>query len=229
MYKTELRPFAYSIASRCALSALENFRKVHEIFNSPESSFETDNARLNQIIKPLFAIAELVGGDYKRNLISYYKREIEQTKQEVADQTLEGMLENLLKRVSDEVLGNETEIWATDNLQHQYTKPIEIDHNSKTFTMDTMHFKTLIEEMSGGMPVDVRLLHATLKNALGPDFDIKRNRIHTTITIQDEGLRRRMKDNNTIRGYRFYLNARDWTDEEPSEQMNTEEADDELF
>ena len=229
-YKTELRHIPYSITSRCALSALENFQKVHNIFESPESSFETDNARLNQIVKPLFTIAELVGGNYRQHLLSYYQQEIEQTKKEVADQTLEGMLGNLLKRAANELKGIEKDKWVTDHAIHQYTKPIQYDHITGIMILDSMHFKMLVEEMAQGKPVDLKLLHSTLRNVLGPNFDYKNSRKQTTITINDEGLQRRMNDNRTIRGYLYTIRIDDWADDTSGTiRVPTDESDDELF
>lgn len=212
IYKTELRPQVHSITSRCAISAMENFHKVYEIFNESDKHFNTGNARLNQIIKPLFTIAKLVGGDYEKYLISYYEKEIEQTKQEVADSTLEGRVSTVLTRVSNELMGVEPEIWATNPELHLYRDKISFREETKTFEINSLHFKVLVEELAGGEEVDLKLLHATIKSILGPDFDIKTSRINTTITISDELLQRKLGDSKTIRGYRYFINAKDWMD-----------------
>lgn len=69
-YKYDKRDIVKSMSSRASLSALENFEKVHAFFNQNDS-YNTGNARLTQIIRPLHAIAKLVGQDYEDYLLGY--------------------------------------------------------------------------------------------------------------------------------------------------------------
>lgn len=225
IYKNELRGEIHSTTSRCVLSAMENFHKVYELFNSPSSAFNTGNARLNQIIKPLFTIAKLVGGDYEKHLIAYYEKEIERTKREVADGTLEGMVTTALKRVANELTGIEVDKWATNPANHLYKKRIEYHEITGKFEIDSMHFKELVEGLSAGVPVELPLLHATIKNVLGQKFDLDRSRIATTITLQEEALQKKMGDMRTVRGYKYWIDAKDWADPGYEEYKKVQQED----
>lgn len=211
-YKDEHMDFVSSITSRCAISALENFTKVHSLLHSKKlmEDFDSGNARLNQIVKPLFVMARFVGGDYEEHLIDFYKTNVETEKEEIRANTLEGQLHAILRSVADELIGISTERWATDHRERMYKKPINYSPETRIFEIDSMHFKTLVEEMKQGVKVDLRSLHSTIRTVLGEDFDLKKSRRSATITLTDESLIRRMGDMKVIRGYRYYLKVDDW-------------------
>lgn len=212
LYKEEMRSFVHSISSRCVISALENFGKVSNIFNGMDALFETGNARLTQIIKPLVTIAKFVGGDYEEHLMKYYEGEIKQSKKEIDESTVEGMVRSVLKRVSEEYLGMQSEIWATDPTQHLYSSKIDYSHTTRVFEIDNLHVKVLCEELSNGEDIEMKTINQTLKAVLGPSFDVKRHRKQTTATIADENLQHQLGGKKHIRVYRYYLNAEDYVD-----------------
>ena len=212
LYKEELRGDVHSVTSRCVLSALENFNEVSQLFNSIDSLFETGNARLTQILKPLVTVARFVGGDYEKHLMEYYEKEVKQSKAEVSEGTTEGMVRSILKRVSEELLGMEKDIWATEPTQHLYNTRIGWSATTRVFEIDNLHIKILCEEMNNGEVMDMKTVNQTLKAILGPGFDSKKSRRQTTATISDENLQRAMGGKRTVRVYRYFLNAEDFVD-----------------
>jgi hypothetical protein len=212
IFKEERRSEAHAITSRCVISALVHFQKVHELFNEADSRMDTGNARLTQILQPLIAMAKFVGGDYMEHLLSYYDREIKTVKDEIAASTTEGLLTNIIKRVAEELAGIEKEKWATNYDKHAYTLPIAHSHTSGIFEMDTMHFKVLCEENNNGEAIDLKLINATLKLILGSKQGNAYNRKQTTATIEDEGLQRQMDGKRHIRVYRYYLQMDHYVD-----------------
>lgn len=211
LYKEEKRHEVHSITSRCALSAMHNFQTVHALHNSSDTYLDTGNARLSQIIKPLMTMAQFVGGDYKRHLLKFYKSEIEVTKTEIASGTVEGMVYEVLRRVADELTNFEPDKWATIPQHHSYTKPIKYSVLEDIFEIDSMHVKVLVESLNGGENIDLKDINATIKMLLGPDFDLKERRKQTTATINDDELRRRLNGSKTVKVYRYYLKARDFS------------------
>lgn len=229
VYKEELRSEVHSITSRCVLSSLENFTKVSESFHSMDSLFETGSARLTQILKPLVTIARFVGGDYEDHLIRYYEKEVKQSKDEVAEGTTEGMIRTILKRVAEEHLGMETDIWATDSHQHLYQTPIDFSPTTKLFEIDNLHVKVLCEELNSGINMEMKVVTQTLKAILGPSFDPKKSRKQTTATITDENLQRAMNGKKHIRVYRYFLNAEDFVDPSKYKEHKTNNEEVALF
>lgn len=62
--------YIHYVTSTASLSAMEYFEKIA---GRPYTNLETGNARLNQIIKPLVAIAEIAGGGYTEALLHFVK------------------------------------------------------------------------------------------------------------------------------------------------------------
>lgn len=205
IYKEERRPEVHSITSRCALSALTHFKKVSEMLHEPEASFETGNARLTQILKPLITMARFVGGDYEEHLIEFYETEVRQTKDDISSGTVEGMIRSILKRVARELAGAENEKWATTHDKHIYNVPIGHASTLKTFDIDNLHIKVLCEELNTDVPVDLGTVNRTLKALMGPDYDMEKRRRQTTATITDENLQKQLNGKRNIRVYRYTM------------------------
>jgi hypothetical protein len=207
LYKEEKREFVHSISSRCALSALMYFQKVNELFQSTNSRMTTGNARLTQILRPLLAMSQLVGGDYHKHLLTFYEREIKTTKEEIHQNTVEGMVSTVLTRIAEEFVDIEKEKWATSPEKHVYETPINFSATSGIFEVDTVHLKVLIEEINQGDAINLKTINSALKHVLGSKFDFKANRRQTTATIEDFGLQKQFGDKKYIRTYRYFLSV----------------------
>lgn len=229
IYREELRADVHAITSRCVLSALENFKEVSDRFHGIDSLFETGSARLTQILKPLVTIARFVGGDYEEHLMKYYDTEIKQTKDDISEGTTEGMVRTVLKRISEEFLGLQSEQWATDPTQHLYGAKIEFSPSTKVFEVENLHVKVLCEEMNNGEEIEMKVINQTLKAILGPSFDIKNNRRQTTATISDENLQKALGGKRHIRVYRYTLNAEDFVDTAKYKNHRTTKEEPALF
>lgn len=219
-YKHERRDFVYSITSRCAISALENFREVHELFNSKTGKLETGNARYNQLMEPLVAMSKLVGGDYEQALFRYNKRVLEGAKKEITENTLEGMITTVLKKTATEFIERKIgrvseEAWATDFDKHLYNVPIPFNDMSNTFIIDSLHLKTLCEELDNGRLKDIHLIQNTIKTLLGPNYDFLKSRVRTTLSFgRIENLVKQMGNQQSIRAYKYHINALEWIEDE---------------
>lgn len=211
-FKEDRRSEVHSISSRCVISALVHFQRVHEIFSDVDSRMNTGNARLTQILRPLLTMAKFVGGDYTEHLLSYYDREIKTVKDEIAAGTIEGILSGVIKRIAEEFAGIEKEKWATDHEKHVYAAPMTYNYQSGIFEVDTMHLKILCEENNNGETVDLKVINATLRTIIGSKFNVMQSRKQTTATIEDEGLRRQLNGKRHIRVYRYFLNIDHFVD-----------------
>lgn len=203
-FKGERRGEAYSITSRAAISALSYFRDVEQIFET-DTRLETGNARLTQILRPLVTIARLCGGDYEKYLMSFYENNVKEMKKEISMNTLEGKLEYIFVTISEEILGYAKRHWVL-NTSHIYDKPIDV--SGENFQIDSVHLKVLAEEMDATQDFNLKQIHAAMKNVLGKSFDIKKHRIETRMTFNDDGLIRQFGFKKNTNGYRWTLNVR---------------------
>lgn len=228
VYKEERRSEAHSITSRCVLSALNNFQQVYEIFSN-KNMFETGNARLSQILRPLITIARLVGGDYEEHLVKFYNEEIKQTKEEIAENTVEGMVKRILKTVARELTGIEKRLWATDKELHLYTADIPYNAPTQTFEIDTLHIKMLCEEMDSTQEIELKQVNSLMKSILGPKFDLKEKRRKTTASLTDESLQKLFGGKRTLHVYRYILNIQDFLSVEEFNTIGQEKESVTLF
>lgn len=230
VFKQERRSEAHSISSRCVISALEYFQDVNTLFYDLDSRLATGNARLSQLIRPLMTMARFVGGDYEEHLLRFYDKKIKGLKQEISNATIEGTLKNVLKHVSEELIGFEKTKWATDTSKHLYDTPIKYDSNTGLFEIDTLHMKVLCEEMNDNETLDLKTINAKIKNILSSDFDVNKHRQRTVATITDESLRKHFGDKRQIKVYRYFLNVNEFVAKEIVQtMMSKNKADDSLF
>lgn len=219
------REEVHSITSRAAISALSHFQTIYDMFQSADR-VATGNARLTQILRPLVAIARVVGGDYEDHLMRFYSTDIKNSKAETALNTLEGKVKHVLLSIAEEVLGVSRTPWVLGK-SHLYDKEISADPKSLVFSLDSMHFKVLCEELAND-PNDNYLfkeINDAIKNVVGKDFDIKKNRKPTRITINDENLLRAMQGKKYPHGYRYTFNARQFITQQMQKLEYSEEPE----
>ena len=82
------------LSSLAALSALESFQEVYTRFNAI-SALHTDSARGNQIVKPLYTLAAMIGSDYTSALDNILQAN-ENSKSYVESQTTESLVRTAL-------------------------------------------------------------------------------------------------------------------------------------
>jgi hypothetical protein len=70
IYNNEKKDIVRSITSRAAISALMHFNEINQVFK--ETEVKAGNARLSMIIRPLAAIAKVVGEECEEKLVNYF-------------------------------------------------------------------------------------------------------------------------------------------------------------
>jgi hypothetical protein len=89
------------LSSFAALSALENFKTVYK--NYMETETNSESARENETMKPLYTLAKMVGSDYL-DAIKAYNISNEQSKEYVDDQSIEGVIKNTVQYIAKAAL-----------------------------------------------------------------------------------------------------------------------------
>lgn len=219
-----------SISSRCVLSAMTHFQKVYETFEQIHD--EGDNNRLSQIMIPLFTIASLVGDDYEKPLLDYYETEIKASKQNTAENTLEGKMLYTLRRIAKELVTPEGELTYTTDFRAGpdnevvYNRKINFDPVAGTFDLTTIHFKLLIDGMGEVVPRDQ--IHTQARLLLGSHSDAKARTIRTTHTIKSDVLMRMFNNvpKVSINIYRFDIEP--YLDEEGLKRLERMRTGDDM-
>ena len=229
-YLSEKMDEIRELTSKCAISALENFQKLHKIFMT--SLFETGNARLSQILTPILATARLVDepelemlkqknpeaqdddlmGEYQRALSDFYRDNIASSKENVNNDTPEGIIRRSVRAIAKELYGlipekdKEYTVIANHN---KYQEPIKFDLKEGWFEVNILHFKCFIEESMPGDAIYTRLISKWVKTVYKvKPCDTKRR----TVIVENEELIREFKGNARpkVGSYKFYF--RDFVD-----------------
>lgn len=222
LYITEKMNVVREITSKCCFSALEDFQKVAKIYY--DTKFITSNARLTQLLSPIFAIAlfadmnkgkssslsleeiseielEDYAGEYTSALKYFFETVISVTKREIESNTAEGIIKESVRTIALELLG------LTDNKDyinpdnHKFTDKILYDVYEGWFEVTMIHFKCFIEENLPGEAVYSRTLNKWIKSSFG---NVEINRKIVNIGYSDS----LMKDFNgnakpRVNNYRF--------------------------
>ncbi|MCX8074128.1 MAG: toprim domain-containing protein [Clostridia bacterium] len=243
-----------ALTSRCAISALENFQELHKIYNN--SLFETGNARLSQILTPIQATARLVDtderimlkqrnpeinedeliGEYERALINFYNETLVVTKDDIDNDTPEGIIKRAVPAIAKELYGlvpdKDKEYTITSN--HKYQEPIKHNIDEGWFEVNVIHFKCFIEEIMTGDTAFARLIPRWIKTVFKfKEGDYKRK----VVTIENEDLIKEFKGNTKPKVYHYKFYFRDFIDisnefltlENQETQSNSSDVKDKLF
>lgn len=210
------------LTSKCALSALRNFRKLYEIYDG--SLFETGNARLSQILTPIQAVATLVDlkeveelrranpelegitGEYEKSLMNYWNSTLKALKENIEKDTPEGIIKRSVQVIARELYGlvPPKDIEFIDSSNHKYNEPIKHDKEEGWFEVNVLHFKCFIEEIKPGETAYTRYIPRWIKTVFKLDpNDIKRKTVH----VENEELMKEFKGNAKpkVNVYRFYF------------------------
>jgi len=214
-YYAEYADKVKAVTGRCCLSALENFQKLHQIYNL--NTFETLNPRLSQILTPVLAIAKMADekermqtkksmGEYERALMEFYETNIQRDKRIVRNDTVDGILEDIIPIIAMELYGliPEAKREYTVTQHHKYKEAISFNRKEGWFELNILHFKCFIEEHMPGDSVNPRMIPKWVKSAFNiKESDIKRK----MVTIENEELLKEFKGNTKtkVNVYRFYF------------------------
>lgn len=210
------------LTSKCAISALLNFKKLSSIYNG--SLFETGNARLSQILTPIQSVAKLAditevervmsenpskveySGKYETSLMNYWTSTLKVWKDNTEKNTPEGIIKKSVVTVARELSGlippDEVDFTIPDN--HKYCEPIRCNKEEGWFEINVIHFKCFIEERNPGDSAYAKYINKWIKTAFKvEDGDIKRRKAR----IENEDLLKEFKGNQTpkVFFYRFYF------------------------
>lgn len=212
------------VTGRCCLSALEHFREVNEIKNS--HFFETDNARLSEILTPILAMARFVdseerkamiannpslndseiAGKYEKFVHQFYQKSILKNKCAVDRSTPEGIIKFVIAQVAKELYGmipeQEKEYTIPEN--HKYSEPIKYDIKEGWFELNVIHLKCFIEENIPGETVYTKIVTRWVKTCFDISYlDIRRS----VATIENDELIKEFKGNTKpkVNTYKFYF------------------------
>lgn len=228
------------LTSKCALSALRNFKKLYTIYDG--SLFETGNARLSQILTPIQAVASLVDskeveefkklnpdvegmtGEYETALMSYWNLTLKSLKENIEKDTPEGIIKRSVSVIAKELWGlvPPKDIELTDSSNHKYNESIKFDKEDGWFEVNVLHFKCFIEEIKPGETAYTRYIPRWIKTVFKVEpCDIKRKSVH----VENEELMKEFKGNTKpkVNVYRFYF--KDFINMEESFFAENEEHD----
>lgn len=210
-----------TVTSKCALSALKHFRTLYNIYR--DSLFETESARLSQILTPVLAIAQLVDtkevnehikngagkaykGEYEKALIEYWNTKLKASKENTQKNTPEDIIKRSISTIAKELYGlvPYDQIEFTNPANHKYTEAIRFNKEEGWFEVNIVHFKCFIEEIKPGETVYARYIPRWVSTVFNfKDKDIKRR----ITTIENENLAKEMNNNvkPKVNYYRFYF------------------------
>lgn len=211
------------LTSKCALSALKNFKKLHDIYNN--SLFETNNARLSQILTPIQAVATLVDskdieearinnidsfvGEFQKSLENYWETTLKFIKENIENDTPEGIIKKSVGIVARELWGivPGTEVELTNPSNHKYNEPIIFNKEEGWFKINTLHFKCFIEEMKPGEVTYNKNISRWVKTV----FNLKSENItRKTVKIENEELIKEFKGNSKPKVYLYTFYFKDF-------------------
>lgn len=219
------------VTSKCAISALEYFQIVNVLY--AKTQFVTSNARLSQILNPIYALAAFADamrdnpnltledaekininkpiGEYMKSFNDFYTNVIVKIKKDIEENTPEGILKHIVRTTAAEILdlipSNDKEYTVTSN--HKYTEAINYDIDEGWFEINIAHFKCFIEENMPGETAYTRTIHKWVKSAFNLEMDdIKRK----TITVENEELLKEFKGNHKPKVYHYRFRFKNFVD-----------------
>lgn len=220
-YAEEKMAEVKAVTSRCALSALKWFKTLHDIYR--DSLFETENARLSQILTPVLAVAQLVDlkevkqhiengaskkykGEYEKALIEYWNTKLKASKENTQKNTPEDVIKYSVQTIAKELYGliPFDEIEFTNPANHKYTEAIKYNKDEGWFEVNVVHFKCFIEEIKPGETVYARSIPRWVSTVFNfASKDIKRR----ITNIENENLAKEFNNNAKpkVNYYRFYF------------------------
>lgn len=219
------------VTSKCCLSALTHFQELYKIFRA--CVFEAGTARLSQILTTMLAVCKLIDkeeilpegiiGEYETALKEYYENTIISIKEDIDDDTPEGVLKRLLPRIAKELTGEipESKRELTNTKLHKYQEPITYNLDEGWFEVNVVHLKCFLEEYMPGEGVWTKHLTRYIETAFRMSGTKRRQVIH----IENEELLKEFKGNEypKVRVYKFWF--RDFLGDDFLKDDSTDESE----
>jgi hypothetical protein len=236
------------LTSKLCISALSHFQELNAIYRNKANLFESENARLSQILTPILAIAKFADqeeveekkaalglvsavGEYKAAFMEYHRSTLQIYQSEAEDNTPEGIIKRVVKQIALEFAGKTPDREYTVMANRKYSEPIIHDLKEGWFELNVLHFKCFLEENMPGEQIYSRIVPKWLKTCFNFDkSEIKRK----TIRIDNEDLVREMRGVRSMKvnNYRFYIKdfvKSDFLEEKPEPQTEETATEPEVF
>jgi len=217
-YRKECIGDIREITSLCCVSALENFKLIHEAYKN--THFKGSTARMGQIMRPLRALAGIAGTDYVKALEGYYTEKIAPSKKDVDDATPHGSLEGILVELSLELLGRKPfELCETFVDPDMPDKQIVLHKDGFTLSQFWLWLalKTLMFRID-----EPKNIHKWVKVVMAskPEYGVPDR---TTVTWKAPDYMRESGGKYSVRNYRFYFSrfVPDWKPVEVVKELPT--------
>lgn len=249
---------ARDISSRATLSTLQWFKEIGEVFHDNgglrrerEDSSQVDKdetPRTSQILAPLLTIAKVCGPEFLEAFHLLYNEEIVKAKKQAQNDSIEGMIKNIVTDIARDCIGIKTELidHPLDNQERLSPQPIVFEKETGFFTFNTAHIREFLEELDPalyeeeklrtdrGKNLNFRALTALLKELftptgeiLRPGSEFKRSQLRT-----NEDFDMRYRTNKRISIAKYRLHVADFVDDQERMLFSGEVAsagEDDLF
>jgi hypothetical protein len=128
------------LRSLAALSALTNFEMVYDVFCKTDLKFKS--ARDNEILQPLYALAQIVGDDYVKAL-DIYRLKSMQSAEYMDSQSTEGAINNVIKLLAQGWLNDQ------DLINHGMVRDLRYDETTDRYSLgeEVMRFDETITKL----------------------------------------------------------------------------------
>ena len=161
------------------------------------------NYRNSQILRPLFAIAEVAGSDYVEALKAYYHRYMQDDKKWTESNSPEGTLKEAIKLLANDI-NDGTLNWLSEFLFKNQCRKID----KTKFQTNTFTIKMLLDQL-GHRTFDMAEVHKLIKRVF-PNMKLdSTNRTSISIASEPE-LVLQMKGKTKIATYTLQLDFKDY-------------------
>lgn len=231
---------ARDISSRATLSSLHHFKTIGNTFHDQtglrkerqeRNQVDKDETpRTSQILAPLLTIAKVCGDDFLEAFHTLYSEEIVKAKRQAQNDSVEGMIKNIVTDMARDCLGMKTNFidHPIDFRERILQKEVEYHEENGFFTFNTVHIRILLEELDPGLYEEERLrtdrgknlnfraLSALLKELFVPSGETLRPGVETGRAQfrTNEAFDARYKTNNRVSVMKFRVHVADFVDEE---------------
>jgi len=240
VFKNKYHGEMVKLSSYAALSALSNFQPIYEAFNTMNLKFSS--ARFNQIMKPLYALANIVGEDFIEALERYSEKNAK-SGEYIDSQSIEGAIKNTIKLIAQGWLNptnflNQGFVYnlVFDEITNRYilgsevvmrfneivTKLFKIDGNN--IYTNTACLTYLVNQMHDYSNVTLHSIHVSL-GRIYPDNPLS-EKTRTTTAFKSTELTEYFGKKANISCHKIIINVSEFGFDQIKEKMNDDEEKD---
>lgn len=220
------------LSSYAALSALEHFQSVFEHFNAVKTHGES--ARANQILKPLYSLAEIIGEDYV-GAVDSYSHMNEQSKAYVDSQSVEGAIKEAIQLLAltwfnkdgfnrygivpqlqkDKGTNRYQIVESSIKVETGVAEQVRYDGND--VVINTVYLTLLANQLYDFGTISLKQVHTALSRIM-PDKPLtKSNRTTTSLRTEDH---KKFFGRNCMSSYNIHINVANFGFDKIQEQLN---------